>query len=473
MKLNGIMCVMAGFLLLSQPSNLFAMEGLVPSGCESTVEKDGFLGRVKSVKIFDMTPVGEISKSKTPRYIFRYDSLGRRTECQDLSKHLLYKNGYDKRGKRVRASVVADTMKERISDTIFVYDKKGRMSGKRISSWGELLESEQYEYDSLDHLLSRKIYSEVGGRKLKHSELFKYDKAGRLVVVAEYDEHATPIRKYTTSYDGKTGKMKKEREESNGVCVKNITYHYDALGRLVEKTDDAAMSSRVQSIKYDYNHRGLLKKERMYDEKKMKVGENLYSHRLSGKLKKTEVVKMRLTPLNDSMMVNLWDRKVSQYNRKGVVKKYQHFAGKGQLYMVYDEVFRILLPDGTVAYAEDYDNPRFRREHHITDLTNYKIINTMEPFYLKDNVAIDMFKKRFKRDGNCKKEVSHDLSRDYAPVVTFFIYKHKKLVQIKKYTGNNVVEYSGFSYDKYSNILTDMGTDGVNNAKYYVYEYWE
>lgn len=476
MALNYVIRMCVGILLMI-PASLYAEEVLPQLEGASTSQKDGYLGKVKSVKYYNTTvdnATNTLVKGNLSCY-FAYDSLGRRVESYDTQRHMLYKNGYDIRGNRVRSYVLCDSLKERMRDTLFVYSREGKLQEKRISSWGELIETESYEYDSTGKLTVRKLFSESGERTLKMEEKYRYDKLGRLSTHEVRDQYRKILSKEILKYNAKSGLLERKREESNGVCLHSYFYSYDSLGHMTKKLDESKIGGRIARIEYLYDSEGQLRRERLYDVDSVWLGDRKYWYYSKGNLRREEVLNMKLAPYDDTTMVNEWDLKVMTYNKKGgTLKESFHYVGRGDWYGYYDDMTYMVLPDQTLLAVNTDEYFEYIEYHNVSMCP---AITRRQLFYTDVALPMDYTFYRYDRHGNCTRVETVDHgpldSRKYVQTK----YKGKdKPVQSLSFYGSGF-EKSEWKYDDHGNRVRWMHSnkDGKNLLYGTIceFEYWK
>ncbi len=368
MKIGNFMCVLiGGFLSLSQSFGLYAKGLDTPTVGVSTAELDGFSAKTQSVEVYEYDFISGFVTPKELLRSFKYDSLGRRIEYRDGMSSLIYKYGYDRRGNHVRTSVYHDTIKERMRDTIFFYDSNNRLTKKRISYWGEWLETENLEYDSLGNLLTRNLYSETGNRSLRLSETYRYDAKNRMVAFVKRDFNNQASSKAIWIYDKEDGRLKEKREEENGFILHDYKYTYDEKGNLTEVEDMGKIGVQVTKTIYYYDSVNRLLMERLYGRDGVWLGEKSYSYHLNGRVKKIVELKLRIVPLLDEVNDEDWNRTETSYDPQGRKIRYEHYSGKGDLYAVYDDVEYNLLKNRMLYPSSKYTDYAIKKHIVMND----------------------------------------------------------------------------------------------------------
>lgn len=463
MKNNVFMCVMIGCVLLSLPTALWGQLDLKPSGCESTALKDGFQGNVKRVKVFvanqRLTYLGEkpdcSPENRELKYVFRYDSLGRRVECHDIERHIAYQTGYDRRGNRVRASVICDTLKERMRDTVFIYDRDGKMTSKRISFWGELMESEQYRYDSLGRMVERKLFSQTGVPTQIQREIFEYDHISRLLFHGIYDKDNYPTYQKETIYNPKTGRILEEQEVSNGVLTLKRRYSYDVYGRLAYMDDESKGEKKALCTKYKYLHDDLVE-EIVYDVDGDVVGRKKYSYKISGVLSQTEEERTVLSSQVGEKKKYDWEKKTISYTQEGKIKEELKYVGSGSHNHGYDRFVHYLLSDGTLILPEDCGD-----EESPDSCGGLKIIQKVMldiPYIELVAKPIDYKKYDYDSKGRCVRWIQSEYYMgDRDKDVRTKYNRNGQPLSSQTTTRGTVCCKESYEYDKQSNLIKHVG----------------
>lgn len=452
MKNGSFMCVLiGGVLFLSQSFGLYAKGVDRPTIGVSTAELDGFNAKTKSVEMYESDFVSGGGSPSALLRSFKYDSLGRRIEYRDVTSALTYRYGYDRRGNHVRTSVYLDSIKERMRDTILFYDSYNRLVKKRISYWGEWLETEKFEYDSLGELTSRNLYSETGDQSLKRSEIYRYDAKNRMVAYVKRDIVGQTNSKTIWIYDKESDRLKKKREEENGVVVHDYRYKYDSKGKLTREEDLGKMAARVARTMYFYDLNGRLNMVRTYDQNNVWLGERTFSYHHDGKIKDSIDLKLHLVQLDEECSVNEWDLKSTSYDRYGRKTKYDHREGKGDLFAVYDYVGYVMLPDKTVLPSSLYYDKRYAQKNNIVQSDSVMTTYRREKIYVDEPEPLQMMKFVYKK-GSCKRCTAY-FGLD--EVDLFMTYNKKK--QLTKSwicdASGKVVFQCNFLYDERGNML--------------------
>ncbi len=157
---------------------------------KTDVEKAGYKGRVKSVKVssFDIEQIdGKLVRTGLVfpgENITKYDEKGNKTESVS----------YDASGK----------IKERFT---LKYDEKGNKV--KVAGYDAIGKSEgttTYKYDEKGNKVEEAVYYASG--KLDSKRTYKYDEIGNLVETLTYDASGKVTLKNSTKYDKKGNKVK-------------------------------------------------------------------------------------------------------------------------------------------------------------------------------------------------------------------------------------------------------------------------
>ncbi len=457
MKLNCIMCVVIGGIFsLSQSFGLYAKSVEDPILGVSTTELDGFVAKTKNVDVYRFTSsMNNAIISQELLRSFRYDSLGRRTLYHDRTSGLIYRYGYDRRGNHVRTSVLCDTIREWMRDTIYSFDSNNRLSKKRISCWGEWLETEDFEYDSFGNLISRKLYSEAGDRSLKRSEIYRYDAKNRMVASVMRDNEKQTSSKTIWIYDKESDRLKGKREEENGIVLHDYKYTYDSKGNLTLEEDNGKLPVRVARTTYQYDSKSRLIQMRKYDQDSVWLAEKAFSYHSNGRVKKDVDLKLHLVPLDKNRSVNEWDRKETIYDRHGKEKKYEHSEGKGELYAAYRNAKYVMLPDKSILPSYLYYDNDYLAKNHIVQSDSDMVRYQREKVYIDRPNYLQKMRFAYKK-GLCKRCTAYN---GFQKVRLKMKYdKNNQLIDSEiRDIFDHVIFQSKSQYDEKGNILMRYG----------------
>lgn len=425
-----------------------------PSAVESTAQKDGFNGKVKTVRVYSAKADGDDLTKKRLLYSFRYDKLGHRVESYDVSSSQIYKKGYNKQGKLVRSSLLNDDMEVRMQDTIFVYDARGLLSSKRISSCGKLAQTE------------KSVFYASG------EELSNY------TIDADMDTVRSSVKEYHPT----TGNLMRSREVSGSLILHDFRFTYDETGRLVKRQDFGDLGSAFHLVQYEYDAKGRVKRERTYRLDGFCVEDKAMRYYSNGTVKRCRSLKTGSAPGSHETKKGEWNLDRTRYTRKGQEKKYKHYEGVSDYYV--KTVMSILEDDGSsVVYAPIAVKTKVRkpmtkgkfRYNHSGNCTKRKVVKNDGP------TTTEVERCSFDRYGN-PKHSSLSLNSDVKYKCSYSYDDHHNMTSKKYWT----VQYDTWEYNGEDYLHYDEEVGSLYNPYPYLgrksfvvdggfvveYEYW-
>jgi YD repeat-containing protein len=193
----------------------------------------------------------------------RFDLEGRPVEAIDAegATHLFE---YDPEGNKTLETSWFNAETPRF-DTTFEYDAAGRLV-RRVEPLGRIVE---YAYDGAGHLVSETLRDAAGGVFAPRVTAHAYDALDRRVRsrrLWEGGEQAVAVR-----YDGAGNKVLEVDP-----LGRETVYEYDALSRLVEKTEPEWREGQPRVTRYAYDGDGNLLSETLLDEPANRVRSFVY-----------------------------------------------------------------------------------------------------------------------------------------------------------------------------------------------------
>ena len=182
---------------------------------KSALEKAGYKGRVKSVKL--------------------------------VGPHLVQISKFDKKGNLIENTIGSDIK------AIYNYDNNGNLAEMVFSEKGEVTETRDYDYDGKGNQVQMVVRDGSGEITEKH--IFKYDVDGNKVERVQYNKGKF-FRKYTFKYDNKGNEIEMLHEKSNGDITSRNTTLYDRKGNEVARIGYLPSGKILVKITFRYDVKG-------------------------------------------------------------------------------------------------------------------------------------------------------------------------------------------------------------------------
>jgi hypothetical protein len=245
----------------------------------------------------------------------------------------------------------------------YEYDKEGRLILEAEYNDGELINSTALQYDKGGHITEELHIFAMDG--IEQKNIYIRDDHGKITQAEiHYADGSVSTRKYSREGSVETIVITNENNEIEGTEIRV----YDAADRLISETHQDEKKNVVKQVNNEYDERGLKIKASLKSENEMDNAEQVmtYDEKERLTMKKTSdqkgsLIRKIVIEYNDDDSVDKEYVESYEYN---TVKFFNQYSYDDSGHLVKEER---IYANGTVDYKQtfEYENDRLSREVRI------------------------------------------------------------------------------------------------------------